>query len=556
MRLDSFFDRSGSPRHTVRGSESSVMSGSSRRAKLIGISVGALFVLLGVFPVGSSGIAYAAGTVTPTLTLSSSANPSAAGQSVTFLLTLSGPAGQTVAPSGPVQFAVDGVDLGGPVTPLPFDEPPPVTGSSALSPAVSTLSPGTPTITATFAGDSTYAPGTAPGITQTVNAAAGPGTVTPTLTLSSSANPSAAGQSVTFLLTLAGPAGQTVAPSGPVQFAVDGVDLGGPVTPLPFDEPPPVTGSSALSPAVSTLSPGTHTITATFAGDSTYAPGTAPGITQTVSAAAGPGTVTPTLTLSSSANPSAAGQSVTFLLTLAGPAGQTVAPSGPVQFAVDGVDLGGPVTPLPFDEPPPVTGSSALSPAVSTLSPGTHTITATFAGDSTYAPGTAPGITQTVSAAAGPGTVTPTLTLSSSANPSAAGQSVTFLLTLAGPAGQTVAPSGPVQFAVDGVDLGGPVTPLPFDEPPPVTGSSALSPAVSTLSPGTHTITATFAGDSTYAPGTAPGITQTVNAAAGPGTVTPTLTLSSSANPSAAGQSVTFLLTLAGPAGQTVAPSG
>jgi hypothetical protein len=101
------------------------MSRSSRRAKLIGISVGALLVLLGVFPVGSSGIAYAAGTVTPTLTLSSPVNPSAAGQSVTFDLTLVGPAGQTVAPSGPVQFAVDGVDLGGPVTPVPFDAPPP-----------------------------------------------------------------------------------------------------------------------------------------------------------------------------------------------------------------------------------------------------------------------------------------------------------------------------------------------------------------------------------------------------------------------------------------------
>ena len=147
------------------------MSRSSRRAKLIGISVGALLVLLGVFPVGSSGIAYAAGTVTPTLTLSSPVNPSAAGQSVTFDLTLVGPAGQTVAPSGPVQFAVDGVDLGGPVTPVPFDAPPPVTGSEALSPAVSTLSPGTHTITATFAGDSTYVAGTPASITQTVNAA-------------------------------------------------------------------------------------------------------------------------------------------------------------------------------------------------------------------------------------------------------------------------------------------------------------------------------------------------------------------------------------------------
>ena len=485
------------------------MSGSSRRAKLTGISVGALFVLLGVFPVGSSGIAYAAGTVTPTLTLSSSANPSAAGQSVTFLLTLAGPAGQTVAPSGPVQFAVDGVDLGGPVTPVPLDEPPPVSASSALSPSVSTLSPGTHTITATFAGDSTYAAGTAPGITQTVNAAAGPGTVTPTLTLSSSANPSAAGQSVTFLLTLAGPAGQTVAPSGPVQFAVDGVDLGGPVTPVPLDEPPPVSASSALSPSVSTLSPGTHTITATFAGDSTYAAGTAPGITQTVNAAAGPGTVTPTLTLSSSANPSAAGQSVTFLLTLAGPAGQTVAPSGPVQFAVDGVDLGGPVTPVPLDEPPPVSASSALSPSVSTLSPGTHTITATFAGDSTYAAGTAPGITQTVNMASqsisftapatgtAGGSATLTATGGGSGNPvvfSVDPSSGSGVCTVSGTNGATVSYAAAGSCVIDANQAGN----ASYAAAPPVTGTITVGQASQSIS-FTAPATGTAGGSATLA---------------------------------------------------------
>ena len=203
---------------------------------------------------------------------------------------------------------------------------------------------------------------------------------------------------------------------------------------------------------------------------------------------------------------------MTFLLTLAGPSGQTAAPSGAVQFAVDGTDLGSPVTPVPLDAPPPVTVSAARSPEISTLAPGTHTITATFAGDATYAAGTAPALTQTVNPGGGTGTVAAGLTLSSSANPSAAGQSVTFLLTLAGPSGQTAAPSGAVQFAVDGTDLGSPVTPVPLDAPPPVTVSAARSPEISTLAPGTHTITATFAGDATYAAGTAPALTQTVNA--------------------------------------------
>ena len=114
--------------------------------------------------------------------------------------------------------------------------------------------------------------------------------------------------------------------------------------------------------------------------------------------------------------------------------------------------------------------------------------------------------------------------MSSSANPSAAGQSVTFLLTLAGPSGQTAAPSGAVQFAVDGTDLGSPVTPVPLDAPPPVTVSAARSPEISTLAPGTHTITATFAGDATYAAGTAPALTQTVNPGGGTGTVAAGLT--------------------------------
>jgi hypothetical protein len=50
-------------------------------------------------------------------------------------------------------------------------------------------------------------------------------------------------------------------------------------------------------------------------------------------------------------------------------------------------------------------------------------------------------------------------------------------------------PSGTVQFAVDGGTLGGPV---------PLSDGIATSPSDSTLSPGTHTITGIYAGDSNY----------------------------------------------------------
>jgi large repetitive protein len=269
MRLYNFLSLSRSPRHIIRGSESIVMPRSSRCAKFIGISVGASLALLGVSLAGSSSVAYAAGTVTPTLTLSSSANPSSAGQSVTFLLTLAGPAGQTAPPSGTVQFAVDGTDLGAPVTPVPFDVPagaPP--GSGATSPAVSTLSPGTHTITATFAGDSTYAAATAPGITQTVNAAS---------------------QSISFTAPATGTAGgsATLTATGggsgnPVVFSVDPSSGSGVCT---------VSGTNGS--IVSYAAAGSCVIDANQAGNASYAP--APQVSQTISV--GPGLAITTTSL-------------------------------------------------------------------------------------------------------------------------------------------------------------------------------------------------------------------------------------------------------------------
>lgn len=86
--------------------------------------------------------------------------------------------------------------------------------------------------------------------------------------------------------------------------------------------------------------------------------------------------------------------------------------------------------------------------------------------------------------------VVPTVTITSSANPSTFDQRVTFTAHVTGAGG---IPTGTVQFTVDGVDLGGPV---------PVVNGVATSPAISTLSLGSHTVTADYSGGGEFLAGT------------------------------------------------------
>lgn len=90
--------------------------------------------------------------------------------------------------------------------------------------------------------------------------------------------------------------------------------------------------------------------------------------------------------------------------------------------------------------------------------------------------------------------------LLSSANPSTPGQPVMFTAQVSGPSDSPV-PSGSVQFAVDGVSLGGPV-PLNSE-------GQAVSSASSSLSGGTHDVTASYAGNFDFEPSPA-SLTQTV----------------------------------------------
>ena len=254
--------------------------------------------------------------------------------------------------------------------------------------------------------------------------------------MTSSANPSTTGQSVTFTATVTG----SGSPTGTVTFHDGGATLG--------------TGTLSAGQATfstSTLTAGSHSITAVYLGDTTFAGSTSPALTQTVNGQ-------PTsASLISSLDPSTAGQAVTFTATVTG----SGTPTGTVAFHDGTISIG--------------TGTLSAGQATlstSTLSIGTHSITAIYQGDATFEPSTSPAVTQTV---AGQATST---SVASSANPSAAGQALTFTATVTTSSGT---PTGTVTFFDDLSALG--------------TGALSAGQATFTtpdLAAGSHAITATY----------------------------------------------------------------
>jgi hypothetical protein len=193
-------------------------------------------------------------------------------------------------------------------------------------------------------------------------------------------------------------------------------------------------------------------------------------------------TITPgsATVLSSSQNPSTAGQSVTFTATVAG-----ASPTGSVTFS-DGSMV--------------VCFAQALSGGVATcatpnLSVGAHGMTAAYSGDTNNSQSTSPALTQTV---LGQTVMASTATaISTSRNPSTAGQSVTFTATVAG-----ASPTGSVSFKDGGSTLGG-------CRRQPLTGTTAIC-TTSSLGVSTHAITAAYSGSTDTAGSTSSVLRQSV----------------------------------------------
>jgi Bacterial Ig-like domain (group 3)/FG-GAP repeat len=185
--------------------------------------------------------------------------------------------------------------------------------------------------------------------------------------------------------------------------------------------------------------------------------------------------------LTSTLNPSIYGQSVTWTATVA--ISGSVPPTGKVKFTWGTYTIA--IAALN------TSGVAALTK--SNLNAGTYSLTAIYMGDENNLGSTSSVVNQVVTETKS------SATLTSSPNPSTAGQAVTFTATIKSP---TVAATGPVTFTAGKTVLG--------------TAQLANGKAtftISTLAVGTTTVTANYYGDSNIS-GSAASVKQTVGSAA------------------------------------------
>jgi Bacterial Ig-like domain (group 3)/FG-GAP-like repeat/FG-GAP repeat len=213
---------------------------------------------------------------------------------------------------------------------------------------------------------------------------------TTSTTFASSVTSSVYGQIITFSAEVSSASGT---PTGTVIFYDGSISIGSAT----------LTSGTAAIP-VSSLSAGTHSITAAYQGSATFSGSTSAPVSQVVNAAS---TAT---TLSSSLNPAGTNQSVTFGATVTSHYGG--AATGSVVFSSGSQTLG-------------TASLSGNTASLTTSFPtrGTYSISAKYNGDGNNAGSTSSTLSQTIIAST-------TTTLVSSLNPSVVGQVVTFTATV------------------------------------------------------------------------------------------------------------------------------
>jgi hypothetical protein len=383
---------------------------------------------------------------TTTSNVTSSRNPTIIGQAVTLTATVGvvSPGGGT--PTGTVSF-IQGATTMGTGT---------LNASGTATFSTSSLAGGNHTITASYGGDINFTASddkssTTP-LVQVVNKLAS------AVLLASAPNPSVFGQAAVFIafVVSTGNAGGT--PTGAVTLTEGSTTLAANVSLS--------NGHAAFS--TTSLAVGSHTISAVYAGDGNFKASSS-STTQMVNRDA------TLIALSASANPSAFGQVVTFTATVgAGTPGSGV-PTGTVDFKEGTSDL----TPSGVS----LSGGRATFTA-SSLSVGQHTLSASYNGDARF--------------------------LSSRGDDSAApevvnkGSTRTVLTAFPDPAvfGQTVSFTANVSVLTPG--KGTPTGSMTFTDGTTTLGNVSLNASgravftTTSLSRGSHAITATYTGDSNF----------------------------------------------------------
>ena len=274
-----------------------------------------------------------------------------------------------------------------------------------------------------------------------------------------SPNPVGLDQPVTFTANVSVVAPGTGSLSGVVQF-FDGGTL---IASVPL-----VGGTAGIS--TSGLVAGSHTLTAAYSGDASFAASSA-----TASFTVQPASATATTIVTSSLNPANAGQVVTFRASVSAPSGGV---SGIVEFYDGSTSLGTATL---------AAGTASLSTA--SLAAGGHAVSARFLGNAAVPPSLSAVMAQTVQVA-GAKPRSSTTTLSASPAVMTLGTEVTLTATVTG--SQNKAPSGSVMFVANGAVIGI----APVSTTGSVTAAAVLR--TSALPHGTHSLTAVYLADTNY----------------------------------------------------------
>jgi Big-like domain-containing protein len=287
--------------------------------------------------------------------------------------------------------------------------------------------------------------------------------------------PSAAvyGQAVTLQATISpfkpvDTADGALLPTGSINF-VEGYYSASPVTVATA----PIGAGGVASVTTTTLTVGTHGLTAEYPGDTNYALALSPSTFDgTPSHYVTVSKDSATESIAQSSDPTVFGEPVTFSSAVTPTYGGVA--TGVVTF--HDATIGGTIG----------TGtlaSNQASLATAALAVGSHSVNATYAGDGNVNGSTSPSITHTVNKAGTTTTLAPP-----TPNPSNLFQTVTFTAAVGVIAPGAGTPTGSVQFSEGGAPIGGPV---------PLSGLSATL-QTSTLGGGSHSIIATYLGDANF----------------------------------------------------------
>ncbi len=289
------------------------------------------------------------------------------------------------------------------------------------------------------------------------------------ITLNATPTSLVAGASVT--LSASTSSNTSTMPTGTVTFLSSG-------TPLASGT---LNSAGVASFTSASMSPGSYSITASYTGDSNFAPATSS--STTVSVTSPSKQPQPTVTLSVTPNGLTTGQPVTLSASIAG---SSNTPSGSVIFSLGGKPINASIN-----------SSGVATATIASLAVGNYAATASYGGDSNYSASSSSAVNFTVGAVGSKPKQQTSLTFNATPSVPLPGQAVTFTANAATVSG--LVPTGAVNFSLNGVTVSAPLD-----------SNGSASGSIKGLGAGTYSATATYAGDSNFNSGSATPISLTV----------------------------------------------